>query len=128
MPNMMKIDPDILRKEINQMIDALTSPPFVEAMRAVRAVPASQRLAEGAKRLNPDLLREQGVPLPSNMRISSRYFDDELPEPVEVGEVGTMSKSRMSKSSPDMHMLGGCCCGGGATVCGGCGGDSQQLQ
>lgn len=124
MSDMMEnLDPERLRGEINQMIDALTSPPFVEAMRAIRAVPVSQRLAEGAKRLDPTVLREQGVPLPSNMRISSRYFDDELPEPVEVGDLPAASK----QASPEMNMAGGCCCGGGATVCGGCGAD-KQLQ
>lgn len=87
MPNIMKeLQPDRLREEIGQMITALTSPPYVEAMQAVRAAPVSQRLVEGSKRLTPEALRAQGVPLPSNMRISSRYFEEGLPGPINFGE------------------------------------------
>jgi hypothetical protein len=55
-------------------------------MRAVKDTPREQRLAEGSRRLNPDALREQGVPLPRKVRISSRYFDEDYPKGVEFGD------------------------------------------
>ena len=64
-----------LRQVTSQMVDALTSPAYVEAMRAVKSAPEGQRLEEAMRRLTPDALKAQGVPLPAGMRISSRYFE-----------------------------------------------------
>jgi hypothetical protein len=76
----------LLRSETQKIIDALTAPEYVAALRAVRATPTEQRLAEAAKRLTPEALRQQGVKLPDGMRISSRYFESDLPKPIELGD------------------------------------------
>ena len=81
-------DPDVarLRKETQEIIDALTSPAYVAALRAVKAAPESKRLLEASKRLTPDALRKQGVAVPEGMRISSRYFEKGFPQPIEFGD------------------------------------------
>lgn len=75
-----------LREVTSKMIDAITSPAYVDAMRAVKSAPEDKRLDEALRRLTPDALRAQGVPLPPGMRISSRYFEPGLP-PLEVGDM-----------------------------------------
>jgi hypothetical protein len=117
-----------LREMTDRMIEALTSPPYVEAMRAVRASPEDDRLAEAERRLSPDALRDLGVPIPEGMRISSRYFEKGLPEPVEVGDFGEQG-GELPEDLTTALAFGGCTCGGshvgplglGPTVCGGAG-------
>jgi hypothetical protein len=67
------------------MIEALTAPAYVEALRAVRAAPEEMRLVEASRRLSPDALRDLGVPIPPGMRITSRYFERGFPT-VELGD------------------------------------------
>lgn len=78
------LDPEFLRNTTQDLIEALTSQPYVEAMLAVRAAPDEERLLEASKRLTPDALRALGVPLPSEMRISSRYFETGFPDSIDV--------------------------------------------
>jgi hypothetical protein len=82
---MEELSPIRLREITNRMVDAVTSPQFIEAMRAVRAAPEDRRLVEASRRLAPDALRAAGVPLPNGVRISSRYFEQGR-EPVECGD------------------------------------------
>jgi len=112
------LDADRLHEVTSQMITALASPEFVEAMRKMKATADEDRLRVAAKILTPDGLRSQGVPLPMDMRITSRYFESGKPE-IEAGD-------SFVRFGPAFHGVrdegGGCCCGGGASVCGGCGG------
>src|SRR5712691_6327551 len=80
------LDPAKLSEITNKMVQAVTHPSFIEAMRAVLGSPDDQRLAEASQRLSPDALRSAGVPLPTDMRISSRYFEQGY-SPVEVGDM-----------------------------------------
>ena len=91
-----------MKKMTDEMITAITSPPFVEAMRAVRSAPESERLVEGSRRLSPEALRAQGVPLPSDMRISSRYFESGGGNPVDFGDTpGKMNVlNELNKAEP----------------------------
>ncbi|SFV37033.1 hypothetical protein [Hyphomicrobium facile] len=76
-----------LRDETQSIIDALTAPAYVAALRAVKAAPVEKRLLEATKRLTPEALRREGVNLPEGMRISSRYFESDLPKPLELGDL-----------------------------------------
>jgi hypothetical protein len=111
---------DLLREEINKMTEALTHPAYVDAMKNVRNAPRDERLVVGSRLLNPDALRAQGVLLPENMRISSRYFDEDNPQGAEFGTPRGLD-SKATRFIP----TAGCCCGGGASVCGGCGGGEE---
>lgn len=82
-----------LREITTKMIDAISSP--LEAMRAIKAAPEGQRLNEALRRLTPDALRAQGVPLPEGMRISSRYFEQGF-SPIEVGDLPEGQGKRLS--------------------------------
>ncbi len=120
-----------LRQMTDQMIDAITSPGFVEAMRQLRQAPVEQRLAQGAKLLNPAKLRTAGVPLPDGMRITSRYFEPGKPEVIEVPEGGRPRRVTRSTIKGDVLGIGGdplswgaCACGGGLSFCGGAGGST----
>ncbi len=139
-----------LREITAKMVDAISSPAYVEAMRAVKAAPEGQRLAEAMRRLTPDVLRAQGVPLPEGMRISSRYFEKGY-SPIDVGELpegqrnilkelndrepGVLDRLRGRDPQFFDHLVGllqlpqvspvalcGCAGGGAATVCGCAGG------
>lgn len=78
------IDLEFLRKSTQELIEALTSPAYVEAMLAVRSAPDEERLVEASRRLRPDALRQLGVPLPAGMRISSRYFESGFPHSIDA--------------------------------------------
>lgn len=118
-----------LKKITSQMIDAITSPPFVDAMRKLRAVPKEKRLTEGARLLSPDNLRRQGAPLPADMRISSRYFEPGA-TPINVTREGATLVDNpqlhnfLPGGTPGTASIGGCACAGGLTFCGGAGGNT----
>lgn len=134
-PRDVEFDTDRLRKATDQMIEAITSPPFVEAMRQLRETPVERRLAEGARLLDPDALRAAGVPLPDDMRITSRYFEPGIPNVIEVPPSrfpkvprGPRPRGPVPISGGVLgigggpNSIGGCACGGGLTFCGGAGG------
>ena len=115
-----------LKTETAQLIDAISSPAFVDAMHRLNSEPMQSRLALASSILTPDALREAGVPLPPNMRITSRYFEPDSPETIEAdddGNVRLMDQSLLSQP-PGAAGAWGCACGGAATVCGGAGGGS----
>jgi hypothetical protein len=93
------------RAETQAIIDALTAPAYVAALRHVKDAPIEKRLLEATKRLTPEALRSQGVKLPDGMRISSRYFESDLPKPLEFGDLpdGTPNPlAKLSVSNPGL--------------------------
>jgi len=145
-----ELDVQRLREISNAMVEAVTSPAFVEALRTVRSAPQDQRLAEGSRRLSPDALRAQGVPLPADMRITTRYFEADQPGIIEFGEAGSVVNSlneadpglldRLREANPALFTrmmneitnetdalmkksdIGGCACAGHHGTCSGAGG------
>ncbi len=95
-----------LRDETQKIIDAMISPAYVAALRAVKAAPLEKRLQEASKRLTPDALRKQGVKLPENMRISSRYFESGMPQPLSLGDSASEGKANvlveLLKKNPEL--------------------------
>ena len=121
-----ELNPLVMKEKSEEMIRIITHPGFVEAMRQVRAAPVAERLAAGQRYLAPAALRAAGVPIPAEMRVSSRYFDDELRDRIVVGEMpkdilGLAGEA--DKFDPTVA-VGGCACGGGLTFCGGAGGST----
>lgn len=139
-----------LAEATKEMVEALTHPEYVEAMRLLKSTPTERRLTEAMKRLTPEALRERGVPLPEGMRISSRYFEPNVPA-IELGELPSGEKGilrelndrdpgvldRLRAREPQVltdladidfrrdvinpYALCVCACGGGG-ICGGAGG------
>lgn len=122
MPN--DIDTQALTKITNELIVAISSPPFVAAMKKLKATPMEKRLAVASKTLTPAVLSAKGVKLPRGMRITSRYFEPGSPDIIEVTDHG--AALRNVNSIPGLGAAGawGCACGGGLTFCGGAGGGS----
>ena len=119
MPN--EIDPKRLKKITDEMIAAISSPEYVKAMKIMKKTPVEKRLAVATKLLSPDALRKKGVPLPKDMRISSRYFEPGNPTVILVDDHGARIAGT---GDPGPVGAWGCACGGAATVCGGAGGGS----
>jgi hypothetical protein len=127
------LDANNLRQITDDMIVALTSPAFVDAMRILKLTPADQRLNIGSKILTSEALRAKGVPLPHGVRVTSRYFETGAPT-IEVTDPAEAGYPPITNLLPDFAnpmtgliggvrpMAGGCCCGGAASACGGCGG------
>jgi hypothetical protein len=94
-------------------------------MRKLKSTPVEKRLEVAARVLRPSILRQKGVKLPKDMRITSRYFETGKP-PIEVNDHGAFLTG--VSGFPDLIGSGpkaagcGCACGGAATVCGGAGG------
>lgn len=109
-----------LEKITGEMITAITSPPFVDAMRKLKATPTEMRLAEGARLLSPVTLAKNGVKFPAGMRISSRYFEEGHPI-IDVTDHGAFVGG-LSMNPPKTATVCGCASGGGLTFCGGAGG------
>lgn len=124
------LDVDRLRIITSEIIVALISPPFVEAMRTMRSTPEHERLRVAAQILSTEALRSKGVPLPADMRITSRYFETGV-QTIEVSDSPEVGQRPLAKAVRDeggsgvanpRPRWGGCAFGGGASVCGGAGG------
>jgi hypothetical protein len=88
-----------LRNATQAIIDALTAPEYVAALQAVKDAPMEKRLLEATQRLTPDALRKAGVKLPDGMRISSRYFESDLPKPLDFGDFAGGKPNPLAKLS-----------------------------
>ncbi len=84
---MPKLDKEALREQTEKNAKLLKSEEFLEQLNAVLNSPEGSRLDEAARRLTPKALREAGVNLPSNLRVSSRYFEPNLKRPIELGDI-----------------------------------------
>jgi hypothetical protein len=127
-----------LQKITAEMIAAITSAPFVAAMRRLQLTPLNERLDLAPQLLMPDILRKKGVKLPADMRITSRYFERGSPSVIEVNDYGAFLTS--TPLDPVAAGLGpldaknvaagvcGCGCAGGLTFCGGAGGGVTWLE
>jgi hypothetical protein len=78
MPN--QINPQNLVVMTNKLIDALTSEEFLSRLREVRSTPESDRLKKAASCLSALELSNVEPSIPSDIRISSRYFETTTPE------------------------------------------------
>ncbi len=122
------IDAVKVRQEMDAMVDMITHPAFVAAMKNMKASPVSKRREIGKETLTVDALRAQGVTIPRGMRLTTRYFEPGRPGFLEVDAAGVIKAGRIPKF--DVGDLGGtvqwggCACGGGLTFCGGAGGST----
>jgi hypothetical protein len=131
MPNEL-IDATKVRKEMECMIDMITHPAFVAAMKLMKETPISGRQELGKKTLTVKALKAQGVKLPEGMRVTTRYFEQGRPDVLEVDPDGEahVTKSPLfmtgspNKLQPGAVAWGGCACGGGLSFCGGAGGST----
>jgi hypothetical protein len=123
MPN--DIDAGHLTKITNDLIQAISSAPFVAAMKTLKATPPEQRLQIASSTLSPAALQAAGVQFPEGMRITSRYFEPGSPDIIEVTDDGAVLRNvNLLPQQAGVAGAWGCACGGAATVCGGAGGGS----
>ncbi len=120
-----------LERQMHDIVEMITHPEFVEAMRNMKAADPNERQEVGRQTLTPNALKERGVPMPENMRITSRYFEASPPEIIDVNQDGVIIRTPQDADleqafgfSPSEVAWGGCACGGAATVCGGAGGST----
>lgn len=73
----MATTPDEFKAAIDKLVATLTSDEMVNRMRAFKHLPPEDRLAESAKLLSVDGLKEMGIEMPDGMRLSSRYFESD---------------------------------------------------
>lgn len=121
------INPQRVRKEMDEMIEMITHPAFVAAMKRMKDTPVGERQALGKKTLTVAALTASGVRMPAGMRVTTRYFERGKPEVIEVspdGKVRATKTPLFPLGIPDGGTVswGGCACGGGLTFCGGAGG------
>ena len=72
----MELTRELLEKETDRVIDAITSPVFLNQMQKFRATPVNDRFAMAAEKMTPSALRTLGAPVPEDMRVSSRIFEE----------------------------------------------------
>lgn len=121
------IDTAKVKAEMTAMVDLISHPAFVDAMKNLKSTPAAKRQEYGKKALTVAALSQKGVKFPPGMRLTTRYFEPGKPGFTEWRPDGTSAKSKFPKfpitdarGSP--VQWGGCACGGGMTFCGGAGG------
>ena len=113
-----RFDRQSLTNMTNSVLDVITSPGFLKKMHEARFnAERGGSLQDMADLMSVENLRNEGVELPDDFRVTSRRFEDlTTGESIEVNEpVPTDSRTG------DAVALGGCAGGGAATVCG-CGG------
>ncbi|MGJ8736984.1 hypothetical protein [Zobellia laminariae] len=124
------IDAKKVREEMDAMIEMISHPAFVDAMKTMKKTPISKRRQLGKKILSIDHLKSKGVKVPKGMRVTTRYFESGRPGIIELLPNGKIRGSRFprfpigDKLDPGKVAWGGCACGGAATVCGGAGGST----
>jgi hypothetical protein len=122
------IDPRRVRKEMDEMIEMITHPAFVAAMKKMKETPVSERQALGKRTLTVAALTAGGVRMPAGMRVTTRYFERGIPEVIEVSPDGKVkaTKTPLFPIGADGGTVswGGCACGGGLSFCGGAGGST----
>ena len=124
MPDLM-IDAAKVKAEMSAIVDAISHPAFVDAMKNLKATPAVRRQEYGKKHLTATALRQKGVNLPAGMRLTTRYFEPGKPGFIEWQPDGKIGRSRIPRlpiGDGGTVQWGGCACGGGMTFCGGAGG------
>ena len=77
---------EALESETRGVLAAITHPKFIERMQRFRAKSGDDRIDYAEENLIPRVLIDQGVPLPDNMRVSSRVFEEVLPIPPEYAD------------------------------------------
>jgi hypothetical protein len=134
-------DVDKMREMSGIVLRILTHPDFLEQVKAVKDTPPDRRLQEASRRLTPEALRKIAIDLPENVRLSSRYFDDQINGEVMFADsvAGTQISDVLRTTHPglvdklqvldpgllealnsraqDLASSGGCICGGFAGGC-----------
>ena len=123
------IDPKKVRQEMETMIEMITHPAFVDAMKTMKASTPKRRIELGKELLTVKALSSSGVKIPDGMRLTTRYFEPGKPEVLEFTPDGKvrLTKSPKSPKFPNRGgdiAYGGCACGGAANFCAGAGGSS----
>ena len=67
---------EALMSETEEVLNAITHPTFVEEMRRFRSKSGNDRIRFAEEHLVPTALADGGVPLPDEMRVSSRVFEE----------------------------------------------------
>jgi hypothetical protein len=111
-----ELDRQRLLKVTGDVIQTITSPAFVEKMRLARIdFEAGKGLDAGAKLLSIEGLREAGVDIPADFRMTSRIFEDRVQ--------GTRFELKSdAPSEPDQISWGVCGGAGGPIISCGCSG------
>jgi hypothetical protein len=115
-----QLDRERLLRVTGDVIKAITAPAFVEKMRLARVeFEAGKGLDVGAKILSIEGLREAGVDIPTDFRLTSRVFEDHVE--------GTRLEIKSEKSpGPELGASWGACAGaGGPLISCGCAGWKQ---
>ncbi len=114
-----QLDRERLMRVTGQVIETITSPAFVERMRKARqAADEGCELDTAADLLSIKGLRDAGVDIPEDFRLTSRVFEDR-----EQGfRLELNSDARLGPGGSPLGW-GGCAGAGGLTFCG-CGGFS----
>lgn len=108
-----------LMRVTSEVIDTITSPEFVEKMRQARiSADEGGGLEAAARLLSIDGLREVGVDIPADFRLTSRVFEDRT-----TGFKFELTDPLIRPGGLEPLGWGGCAGGGGLTFCG-CGGFS----
>jgi hypothetical protein len=121
------IDPVKVKAEMTAMVDLISHPAFVGAMKNLKALPAGERQEYGKKNLTVAALEQKGVRFPAGMRLTTRYFENGKAGFVEWRPDGSSAVTKAAEMPIASHgkgtvQWGGCACGGGMTFCGGAGG------
>lgn len=121
------INADKVRKEMDAMIEMISHPEFVASMKAMKETPLKKRKEFGEQNLTVDALKAKGVKLPDGMRVTTRYFEPNKPDIIEITPEGKIIRTKNPKfplGEGGNVAWGGCACGGGLSFCGGAGGGS----
>ena len=122
-------DAAAVKKEMDVMVNMITHPAFVDAMKTLKATPVAKRRATGKKILTVDVLKKKGVDIPDGMRLTTRYFEPGRPGVLEMLPDGEIRNTKLPRFpagdiEPNPLGIGGCACGGGLSFCGGAGGST----
>lgn len=97
-----ELDARQMQEAADELIEALASEEFRKRLQKVKDAPQEEKLEEASRQLNPESLREVGVPFPEGARVSSRFFEESSGEMLELGNIPgeTNVLNELNKSRP----------------------------
>lgn len=117
-----------VQKEMDALIEMITHPAFVAAMKEMKETPVAERRKLAKTSLALNTLKNAGVKMPRGMRVTTRYFEPGKTQAIQISPDGRLSTVKLPKElvagGGGLVSWGGCACGGGLTFCGGAGGST----
>ena len=109
-------DPAEIARITNEVTAVVTHPAFLQMMEKIQSLPEPERQKEAEKVAQVRTLQQHGIPLPTGLRVSTRWFENPASAQLKVPDPSAVASSDFQQETT-------ICVSVGAIVCVSVGGD-----